>query len=354
MTSSAGTWVALLLADPSPCLRYLVLRELLARPQDDSELAELETLRPADPLLADLFTLQGADGSWTSLDLGRTARAGQVVSTAQALMRLGYLGFRASHPAVQRAAEYLFSQQREDGSWPLTGMAWPGQIDRDREVDGYAMIPLQTAIPLRGLAACGYATDPRAEQAYDWLLAQRLPDGAWPTGIASGNYGGVAGYRRLPHSRWGCRTNTTGALICLALHPSRRASPEAQRALDLLLARETRERQALGFEVARLIGAEEARGTLTYFARFDLALILDLCWRVGASSRDERIAGIVQFVRQQQGPYGLWEYTPRAQASRWVTFDLLRSLSRLDGSNRWVSLEPRTPFQAYPRRDRRY
>jgi hypothetical protein len=35
----------------------------------------------------------------------------------------------------------------------------------------------------------GFAEDPRAEQAYAWLLAQRLPDGAWPTGIASGTYG---------------------------------------------------------------------------------------------------------------------------------------------------------------------
>jgi hypothetical protein len=45
------------------------------------------------------------------------------------------------------------------------------------------MMPLQTALPLRELAACGYAADPRSELAYDWLLAQRLEDGAWPTGV---------------------------------------------------------------------------------------------------------------------------------------------------------------------------
>ena len=354
MKQVTGTWAALLLADPSPCLRLLVLRELLRRPQDDAEVLELRELREADPLVADLLRLQAPDGSWMSIDLGRTASAGQVVATAQALMRFGYLGFEREHPAVEHAAEYLFSQQREDGSWPLTGMSWPGRVDREREAEGYAMIPLQTAIPLRGLAACGYATDARAERAYEWLLAQRLEDGAWPTGLASGNYGGVAGYRRLAHSRWGCRTNTTGALICLALHPQRRSSTEARRALDLLLARETRERQALGFEVARMIGAEEARGGLTYFARFDLALVLDLSWRVGASREDERIADIVESVRDWQGPYGLWEYAPRPQASRWLTFDLLRSLSHLDEATGWLSLEPRTPFRAYPKRVRRY
>ncbi len=354
MIERNGTWVALVLADPSPCLRWLVLRELLDRKDDDPEVRELAGLRADDALIADLMRLQREDGSWRGIDVGRASADSGVWPTAHALMRLGYLGFGRDHPAVSRGAEYLFSQQRGDGSWPLEGMAWPGRLDREREAEGYAMIPMQTALPLRALAMCGCATDPRAEQAYAWLLHQRLDDGAWPTGIASGNYGGVAGYRRLPHSRWGCRTNTTGALICLALHPGRRQSPEARRALDLLLGRETRERHALGFEVARLVGAEEPRGTLTYFARFDLALILDLCWRVGASLEDLRVAAAVEFARDQRGPCGLWEYMRSRQVSRWVTFDMLRSLSRLDQASQWVSVKPRTPFRAYPRRERRY
>ena len=57
---------------------------------------------------------------------------------------------------------------------------------------------------------CGYATDPRAERAYAWLLARnawtmvRGPPGsrAGPDSAGVGTYGHVAGYRRLPHSRW--------------------------------------------------------------------------------------------------------------------------------------------------------
>ena len=337
------TWAPLLLADPSPCLRLLVLRELLNRPQDDAEVRELTDLQETDPLVVDLLALQATDGSWGGI-------APRLRATSLALMRLGYLGFGPEHPAVQRGAEFVFSLQQQDGAWPLQEAA----EERDGEREGYSMIPLQTALPLRGLAVCGYATDPRAERAYDWLLAQRLSDGAWPTGIASENYGYVAGYRRLAHSRWGCRSNTTGALSCLALHPERRTGPEAHRALDLLLGRETREKHTLGFEVARLIGAEPARGFLTFYARFDLGLVLDLCWRVGASRDDERIAEVVEFVLAWQGPYGLWKYEPHPQASRWVTFDLLRSLSRLSENVDWLSLEPRTPFRAYAKRARRY
>jgi len=343
---------SLLLADPSPCLRLLVLRELLARPDDDPEVQELVALREQDTLVVDLLSRQRKDGAWQAD--GRLWQGSPLRATYLALMRLGYLGFEPAHPAVRRGAEYLFSLQRDDGSWPIPRGGVEGG-----EHEGYTMVPLQTALPLRALAMCGYGTDPRAERAYDWLLSRRLDDGAWPTGIAGGTkadgvYGYVAGYRRLAHSRWGCRSNTTGSLLCLAHHPHRRRTTEARRALDLLLGRETREAQNVGFEVARLVGAEPVRGFFTFFARFDLATLLDLCWRVGATTEDARVADLVEYIVALRGEYGLWEYASRPQASRWVTFDILRSLSRLQASGDWQSAEPRTPFQPYPRRRRRF
>ena len=357
MNQTMTSRVALLLADPSPCLRLLVLRELLGYPDDDAEVQELSTLREQDPLVADLLNRQADDGSWEAD--GRIWQGSRQRATYLALMRLGYVGFEAAHsdaahPAVQRGAEYLFSQQQDDGSWSLTGDGVEGG-----EREGYVMVPLQTALPLRALAMCGYGNDPRTEQAYTWLLSRRLDDGAWPTGIAggteeSGVYGYVAGYRRLAHSRWGCRSNTTGSLLCLAHHPERRSSPEAHRALDLLLGRETRETQNVGLEVARLTGAEPTRGFFTFFARFDLALLLDLCWRVGATTEDARVADLAAFITSLRGEYGLWAHPTQPQVSRWLTFDLLRSLSRLSASGDWIDVEPRTPFQPYPTRHKRF
>ena len=343
------TWIPLLLADPSPSLRSLVLRELLDRPPDDPEVIELQTLQAGEPLVRELADLQTPQGYWESARLPGNFPGGVAHGTAYALMRLGYLGLDRDHPGVALAADYLFSLQQADGSWPLveTYQAEEGEEE-------VAMMPLQTALPLAGLAACGYAADPRAEKGYEWLLAQRLDDGAWPTGLKAGDFRRVAGYRRLPHSRWGCRANTTAALRCLAYHPQRRRGQEARRALDLLLGRETREGHHLGFEVARLVGLEPSTGYLTYFARFDPAMVLDLCWRIGATLEDERVADLAAFLRGLQGGYGLWYYSRFPQAARWVTFDLLRSLSHLDGSGDWVSLEPRTPFQTYPRKKRRY
>jgi hypothetical protein len=356
------------LADPSPCLRWLVLTHLLGRSEDDAEVAELAAARESDPLALSLLAGQGDDGAWHTGSLPASWGDDPVRITGYALARLGFLGFGPDFPPVRRGAEYLFTEQRQDGSWPL----WSGRLDgaplqlgaepgarhatrrastpNDDENEGYSMIPLQTAFPLRGLAACGFATDPRAERAYEWLLAQRLPDGAWPTGIAAGTLGRVGGYRRLAHSRWGCRSNTTGAWLCLALHPQRRQSQEARRGLDLLLGRETREAHVFGFEISRLLGAEPARGRLTFFARFDQSLVLALCAAAGLSTDDERVSSLVAFVQSLQGPYGLWEYPPQPQTARWVTYDVLRSLRQIASGTEWFSLEPRTPFRAYPPR----
>jgi len=340
-------WTPLLLADPSPSLRLLVLRELLGYPETDDEAKELRRLQVDDPWVVKILALQNEDGSWRG---GETGSLGSIRMTAQALMGLGYMGLEPRHPAVKSGAAFLFAEQRPDGSWPLGARRRPDELDRKIDI----RVPLQAALPLMGLAWAGYATDPRSEKAYEWVLGEALPQGGWAASKNDGNPVFAAGYRRLAHSAYGCRTNTTAAVSALALHPRRRKSEAARRGLDLLLAHEYHQSYTLGFEVARTIGAEPVRGFYTYFQRYDVGQMLDLSWRVGASMADERVADQVEFIRQSQGAYGLWEYPRHPEVSRWVTFDLLRSLSRLDAETDWISLEPRTPFQPYPKKPRRF
>jgi hypothetical protein len=311
----------LLLADPSPALRRRVLTELLDVPDDDPEVSELATLMRRHPSLDE----------HPPADLRRAAFQ---------LCRLAYAGIGRDHPRVRELAEQVFAQQRADGSFPLP-----------RE-GTYSMMPLQTALPLRGLAAAGYAEDPRAERAYEWLLGQRLDDGAWPVGVAHGQKGYIAGYRRLPGSR-GCRANTTGALAALALHPKRAQSDAARVPLDLLLQRETRDEWAVGSEVARLVGVEPPSGFITFYARFDLAFLLELAGRCGAARDDPRVDDLVEFLLTVRGENGLWQHPTHPELARWLTFDILRSLRRLEGGE-WIGLAPRTAFRAYPKRRRRY
>ena len=334
-----------LLTEKSVNLRYLVLKNIIHSDEAD----ELEKYRMEDSFVKELHSLQNPDGSWNQQAISGNAPQGKVQTTSQALTRLGFLEFDSEHSVVKKGAEFLFSKQRKDGSWPL------GNYRTDSEgQDNYDIMSLQTSLPLLGLAMTGYTEDPRVETSYDWLIEQRLEDGAWPTGIASGNYGYVAGYRRLAHSRWGCRCNTTAALTSLSLHKERRRGEEARGALDLLLGRETRERYYIGYDTARTIGIEESTGFITYYARFDLAHLLKLCVRLGASLDDPRVKDLVDFVIDQRGKNGLWEYISKPQASKWITYDLLRTFEELGQDADWVGSEPRTPFQPYPLKRKRF
>jgi hypothetical protein len=317
---------ALLLADPSPALRLRVLLELLDTPPDDPEVVDLTARRRGTPNVGRLLEIEShdlRDLSWT-------------------LCRLGYLGFDRSDAAVTAIAERVFDRQLANGSFPLAAFS------RTTGESRYSMIPLQVAVPLRGLAAVGYTKDPRAERAYGWLLDQRLDDGAWPLGIASGQPGYIAGYRRLPGSK-GCRVNTEAAIACLALHPVHCRSDAARTALDLLLQRETRDEWALGSEVQRLTGVEPVPGFITSYARFDLAFVLDLASRIGASADDRRVGDIIGFLDRRRGSGGLWEHPERPDLDRWLTFDILASLRRLEAGD-WAGTAPRLPFRARARR----
>jgi hypothetical protein len=324
--------VALLLCDPSPALRYRVLDELLHVPRDDPEAADLDARRRAMPDLRELLAVQTDD----------------LKELAFTLCRLAYLRVDRRHPGVRRIAERIFDCQVADGSFRLSAFM------RGERPSPYSTIPLQVSLPLRGLAAAGYATDPRAERAYEWLLAQRIDDGAWPLGVASGQPGYIAGYRKLPGSK-GCRVNTQAAIACLVLHPQRRHSDETRRALDLLLQRETRDEWALGTEVARLVGVEPVEGFVTFYARFDLAYLLELASRAGTSIEDARVRDLVGFLLERRGPGGLWEHPAHPELSRWLTLDILLSLHRLEAADAgWVGVAPRVPFRAYPKRRRRF
>ncbi len=320
--------IPLLLSDPSPALRCRVLTELLDVDPADPELIDATTQRDR----VDHEPLAGGDRSWRSL--------------AWSLCVLAYQGRTAADPQVAAIAEQVFAEQQPDGSFPLD------QFRRGRRPSVYSMAPLQVALPLRGLAMAGYATDPRAERAYQWLLDVQLDDGAWPVGESHGQPGYIAGYRKLPGSR-GCRTSTQGAIACLVQHPELARSDHVRRALDLLLQRETRDVWSLGTDVARLIGRVQPQGFFTFYADFDPAMIIDLASRAGASLDDPRVAELVAFLVEQRGPYGLWEHPKHPELSRWLTFDLALSLRRLDAGD-WTGIAPRVPFRAYPKRPARH
>jgi hypothetical protein len=326
----------LLLGDPSPSLRWRAARELEDANDEDADIrswrTEIDRSAEIGALLTQLATAET-----------RPYLAGYL------LCQLAYLGYRG--PATAAAVDKIFSRQQPDGSWS-TPPASPGPIE------GARFITMHTVVPLRGIAAAGFATDPRAEHAYQWLLNVRLPDGSWPAGPKAdlGKDGRPTqlerGYRRLTRGL-GCRSATTGAVACLAMHPQRRRSDVARVGVDHLLARETRDAATLGWEVSRLVGLEPRMGQVTFYATFDLVFLLDLASRCGLSPQDRRVHDLVDYLQTLRGPYGLWQHPTHPQLSGWLTLDLETSLRRLDDGD-WIGNQEPANFTPYRHGRRRY
>ena len=108
-------------------------------------------------------------------------------------------------------------------------------------------------------------------------------------------------YRRLTRGA-GCRSATTGAVACLALHPERSRSDAARIGVDHLLARETRDESTLGWEVSRLVGLERAMGQVTFYVTFDLAFLLDLASRCGVPVRTDAFIDLARIAPRPVRP----------------------------------------------------
>lgn len=329
--------VALLLADRSPSLRIRALVEVDGISLEDQEVQALARELDSSQEVKQVLATNPQD----------------IQSMSYKLCRLDHLGIGRGHPLVDQLVEQIFEKQKKDGSWPHLGWASADRRNKVPVDEGYAWRPLHVALPLRGIVSVGFATDPRAEKAFEWLLAHRFEDGSWPYGKAGAQKpGAVAGYRRLPRSE-GCRATTTGAVACLARHPELRTSDAARSAMDVLLQRETRDEWALGSELSRLLGVEKASGFATFYARHDLAFMLELTSLTGISAEDVRVADLIRFLQSKRGPLGLWEHPKHPQLSRWLTVEILASLRRLESGD-WVGRDLRSSFRPYPRARRRY
>lgn len=341
----------LLLGDPSSSLRWRAAVELDGATNDDPDVqawqAEIGESAPVRSLL-------------TRLEAARHSPH----AAGYLLCQLAYLGYRG--PELAEVVDGIFAHQQADGSWPQASDDEEAQPKRrlgapaEAPIEGYSVLTMTTLVPLRGVAAAGFATDARAERAYEWLLGQRLDDGSWAGthrgdlgfDFRSGKVSETPDYRRLPRGT-GCRSATTGAVACLALHPERKRSEAARIGCDHLLSRETQEPATIGFELSRLVGLERALGLITFYVTFDQALLLDFASRCGVSAQDRRVRDLVIYLETLRGPYGLWQHHAHPQLSRWLSFDLECSLRRLaDGD--WIGNEEPASFTPYKRGRRRY
>lgn len=153
----------MLLRPEIPALYYFVRRDLLGNVVESVE--ELWQL----PEVHGLLHRQREGGFWRYPGGQDNLRSQTNYDQLETYRILGELvekyGLNRKHPALQNAAEFLFSLQTEDGDF--------------RGIYGTQYTPNYSAAIMELLIKAGYMEDIRIRKGFDWLLYMRQNDGGW-------------------------------------------------------------------------------------------------------------------------------------------------------------------------------
>ncbi len=308
-----SAWTTHFKIDPLPALRssgnpallFLTERDLLDKqPGNASGLWDL-------PEPARLVKQQQANGAWhyrgktSDVEFGSNHDLLETFRSLRLLVDM--YTFDRRHPAIARAAEYVFSCQTSEGDI--------------RGILANQYMPYYMGAILALLIRAGYADDPRTLKGLAWLLGMRQDDGAWM--IPLQKYG-TAGYyqfartapippeRSLPSSHL-----ATGMVLrAFATHPAFRRSSEIQTAAEWLK--------------GRLFTKDSYHDhqAVIYWTRFqypfwwtDLLSTLTILQQLGFSAADADVQrGLQWFVDNQNGA-GTWRstYEKKPDADLWIT-----------------------------------
>jgi hypothetical protein len=239
------------------------------------------------------------DGSWVSPER-KTAvypeNHPRLVATFKAFRTLiERYQFTREFPAVEKAAEYLFTFQTPEGD--IRGFI------------GNQYATYYTGYVLALLVLSGYVTDSRVEKGMKWLLQMRQDDGGWTVPILTHYFNGKTMYRLTSSCAESVEPDRTKpfshnctdmVLRAFAVHPIYRQSKEARLAGKLLKSRFFKPDAYSSYKAA------------SYWTRFlfwwpNLLTAMESLSLLGFTAHDLEITeGLRWFLTNQQND-GLWK-----------------------------------------------
>jgi hypothetical protein len=218
----------LLLSSSNTALLYAVQRDLLGKTN-----IRPETVWEAK-VVRSYLRRQQPNGSWRYPGGGkayiRSSENYDQIETYRVLAELveKYAMDRA-HPAIEPAAEFLFSWQTEEGDF--------------RGIYGTQYTPNYSAGIMELLIKAGYAKDARIEKGFRWLCSIRQHDGGWAIPVRTRKMNFTETVLHVKETLQPDRDRpfshlVTGVVLrAFAAHPTYRVSPEARHGGSLLAAR---------------------------------------------------------------------------------------------------------------------
>lgn len=281
------------------------------------------------PAVRKILRRQQPDGSWKP---GKKAKSpGVKYPLIETWRHLRYLvdqyEMDRRHPALERAAEYVFSCQTEEGDV--------------RGILANQCAPYYTGAILSLLIKAGYADDPRVEKGLRWLLDMRQDDGGWA--IGSPGVIGIQGLtareladltsnparetaRAFDRSRQFSAAGTGMVLRAFAAHPRHRRSEAAVRAAQLLKSKFFKKDNWPSYRHP------------DHWVRFqypfwwnNLVSALDLLSLMGFAAEDGDVANALKWLADHQEESGLWK-------ASYSEIHKAPEGTRAEGERSWISL----------------
>lgn len=326
--------ISSLLSSNNEAIEYFVRRHLLE-----------EKVRPIDyiwelPEVKKIIKKQRSDGAWESPNRNKYKYPDVNYSLIETWKQFRFLTEKyemyKTHPGIEKAAEFIFSCQTEDGD--IRGML----------ANQYAMYYTGAIMSL--LIKAGYGDDSRVEKGFKWLLDARQDDGGWVAtpGIAAD----ISWAQGCDLSTQNVRTIkewdrskpfshlATGMIVrAFAAHKKYRKSSAALAAARLLKSR--------FFKPESDAYKSKSYKHEDYWLVFqfpywwnNLVAALDSISMIGISKEDEDIKNALNWLINHQEDNGLWKIsyskihknteTKRTkEAQLWITLVICRVLKRL-------------------------
>jgi hypothetical protein len=267
------------------------------------------------------------DGAWKYPGSGKEhLRAAEDYNQLETFRILGQLvekyGLNKKHPAIKRAADYLFSRQTKEGDF--------------RGIYGNQYTPNYLAAIIELLIKAGYDKDPRIKRGFRWLVSSRQSDGGWAIPLstvgAKWDVGTMGGDTIEPDVSKPFSHMVTGVVLrAFAAHEEYSQSKEAMAAGKLLASRFFKKDTYPG------------RQTTDFWTRFsypfwftDLLSALDSLSRMGFASDDPQIKKALEWFIAQQQENGVWQLSLLRRGTDqdlglWVSLAICRVFKRLYG-----------------------
>lgn len=312
-------WREYFITDPLPVLLaardaglvFLIERDLLD--QREQDVYKVWNCKPAEHILH----YQLPDGSWRFKGNRPGDEFGEnyeLVETWKMLRLLvGKYSFNREHPAISRAAEFVFTWQSDEGD--IRGIL----------SNQYA--PYYTGALLELLIKAGYGSDSRVVRGLDWLLSMRQNDGGWiiPLNMFKQSYYYEVAFKApIPPNKELLSSHMTTGMVLRAFcaHPQYRENIAVLQAGELL--------------AARLFKADAFtfRQAVDYWFKLqypywwtNLLSAMDSLAALNFKSHDPRIRRGLEWFREDQHSTGTWtsSYDRKdPDADGWITYAVCR------------------------------